>query len=300
MSSPKSTPTTDIFRKDLFVGKVAFVTGGGSGICKGMTEALMRHGCDAVIVSRTQSKLDEAAKELEAATGRTCYAVAGDVRKPEDMINAVQKAMDKFGRIDILVCGAAGNFLSPVEHLSYRAFKTVVEIDLLGTFNTIKACLEPLKASGNGVVINVTAALQYSGSPLQVHAVSAKSGVDGMTKYVLLHGPWPWKLGRYGIRVNGIAPGPIEGPRGWPYALLLLSLRLMPPGMEDGFLDTIALRRMGQVRDIEHATLYLASDAGAYVTGTVLVVDGGSWFAQNGPLGMGLNLFLAKGKGNKL
>ncbi|KAJ3359910.1 hypothetical protein GGF32_008927 [Allomyces javanicus] len=286
MSTAKSTPTTDIFRKDLFVGKVAFVTGGGSGICKGMTEALMRHGCDAVIVSRTQSKLDEAAKDLEAATGRTCYAVAGDVRKPEDMINAVQKAMDKFGRIDILVCGAAGNFLSPVEHLSYRAFKTVVEIDLLGTFNTIKACLEPLKASGNGVVINVTAALQYSGSPLQVHAVSAKAGVDGMTKTMAV------ELGRYGIRVNGIAPGPIEGTEGMA--------RLMPPGMEDGFLDTIALRRMGQVRDIEHATLYLASDAGAYVTGTVLVVDGGSWFAQNGPLGMGLNLFLAKGKGNKL
>ncbi|KNE57668.1 hypothetical protein AMAG_04529 [Allomyces macrogynus ATCC 38327] len=286
MSAPINTPTTEIFRKDLFVGKVAFVTGGGSGICKGMTEALMRHGCDAVIVSRTQSKLDEAAKELEAATGRTCYAVAGDVRKPEDLINAVQKTMDKFGRIDIVVCGAAGNFLSPVEHLSYRAFKTVVEIDLLGTFNTIKACLEPLKASGNGVIINVTAALQYSGSPLQVHAVSAKSGVDGMTKTMAV------ELGRYGIRVNGIAPGPIEGTEGMS--------RLMPPGMEDGFLDSIALRRMGQVRDIEHATLYLASDAGAYVTGTVLVVDGGSWFAQNGPLGMGLNMFLAKGKGNKL
>ncbi|ORZ35304.1 hypothetical protein BCR44DRAFT_116691 [Catenaria anguillulae PL171] len=279
-----SVPTTDVFRADLFKGKVAFVTGGGSGICKGMTEALMRHGCDAVIVSRTQSKLDAAAKELEAATGRTCLPVAADVRNPQEVIAAVDKAMAKFGRIDILVAGAAGNFLAPAEHLSYRAFSSVIDIDLKGTFNTIKACIEPLKQS-KGCVINVTATLQYAGTPMQSHAASAKNGVDALTKVMAM------ELGRYGIRVNGIAPGPIEGTEG--------ITRLMPPNMTADYINTIPVRRLGTIGDIEHATVYLASEAGSYVTGTVLVVDGGSWMNQNTPMWMGLEMMLQQGPRSK-
>ncbi|KAI9224329.1 hypothetical protein BC828DRAFT_424820 [Blastocladiella britannica] len=279
-----TTPTTDIFQKNLFTGKVAFVTGGGSGICRAMCSALMLHGADAVIVSRTQSKLDIAARELEAATGRKCLAVAGDVRKPEDMINAVQKALDTYGRIDIVIAGAAGNFLAPAEHLSYRAFRTVIEIDLIGTYNTIKACLEPLKRS-KGTIINVTATLQYAGNPMQAHAASAKNGVDALTRVLSM------ELGRYGINVNGIAPGPIEGTEG--------ITRLMPPSVSTDFVNSIPIRRLGTVKDIEHATLYLASDAGSYVTGTVLVVDGGAWMNTNGIMAMGLDMMLAQGDNRK-
>ncbi|KAI9151159.1 peroxisomal 2 4-dienoyl-CoA reductase sps19 [Blastocladiella emersonii ATCC 22665] len=278
------TPTTDIYSPNLFAGKVAFVTGGGSGICKGMTEALMRHGCDAVIVSRTLAKLEVAAKELEAATGRKCLPVAADVRKPEEVIAAVAKAMETFGRIDIVVAGAAGNFLAPAERLSYRAFKTVIEIDLVGTYNTIKACLEPLKQS-KGTVINVTATLQYAGTPMQTHAAAAKNGVDSMTRTLAV------ELGQYGIRVNGIAPGPIEGTEG--------IARLMPPGMNKAYINTIPVRRMGTIRDIEMATLYLASEAGSYVTGTVLVVDGGSWMTQTAVMMMGMEEMKKQAK-NKL
>ncbi|KAL7753862.1 peroxisomal 2 4-dienoyl-CoA reductase sps19 [Sorochytrium milnesiophthora] len=275
-----------VFRNDILAGKVAFVTGGGSGICKGMTEALLRHGCRAVIVSRTLSKLEEAAKEMSAATGQECFAIAADVRKPEEIVAAVEKTMDKFGRIDILVCGAAGNFLSPMEHLSYRAFRTVIEIDLIGTFNTIKACIEPLKRS-KGSVINVSATLQYAGTPLQSHAASAKSGIDAMTKVLAM------ELGGYGVRVNAIAPGPIENTEGIS--------RLTPPGSGDSFVKSIPLKRLGTIADIENATLYLVSDAGSYVTGTILVVDGGSWMTTTGlmyPAVLDMFLKQKKGKAN--
>ncbi|CAG8717686.1 3876_t:CDS:2 [Gigaspora margarita] len=179
--------TEQIFKNDILKGKVAFVTGGGSGICKGMTEAMLRHGAKAAIISRSQDKLDKAAEEMRKeidlnfgsdTTSNLTHdmynnlhctyvyeffsAIAADVRKPEDIIKAVELTIEKFGRIDILVNGAAGNFLSAIETLSYRAFRTVIEIDLIGTFNTSKACFPHLKKS-KGVVINVSANLHYQG-----------------------------------------------------------------------------------------------------------------------------------------
>lgn len=103
-----------------------------------MTEAMVRHGAKAVIISRTYSKLEKAAQEMCAATGGEVFPVAADVRKPDQVENAVAKTIEKFGRIDYLINGAAGNFLAPFNNLSYNAFRTVIEIDLLGTFNLTK------------------------------------------------------------------------------------------------------------------------------------------------------------------
>ncbi|CAG8522116.1 12045_t:CDS:2, partial [Dentiscutata heterogama] len=256
--------TTDqIFKNDILKGKVAFVTGGGSGICKGMTEAMLRHGAKAAIISRSQGKLDKAAEEMRKEIGAEVLAIAADVRKPEDVIKAVELTIEKFGRIDILVNGAAGNFLAAVENLSYRAFRTVIEIDLIGTFNASKACFPHLKKS-KGVVINVSANLHYQASlatPYQSHAMAAKAGVDALTKALALE----W--GPHKIRVNGIAPGPIGETEGFS--------KLAPSNSDKIITREMPLQRVGKIRDIEYATLFLATDASSFVTGTILLVDGG-------------------------
>ncbi|KAF9439140.1 hypothetical protein BGZ76_010733 [Entomortierella beljakovae] len=261
MSGPSPiVPTTSIFRDDILKGKVAFVTGGGSGICKGMAEALARHGAKVTIVSRTFSKLEAAAKEMAASTGGEIFPVAADVRDPKQVLEAVQKHIAHYGRLDILVNGAAGNFLSLSQHLSFNAFRTVIEIDLIGTFNTTKCCFPYLKES-KGNIINVSATLQYNGQAFQAHACAAKAGVDAMSLV------WANEWGPLGIRSNCIAPGPIANTVGMA--------KLAPEAAADEI--RIPIGRMGEVRDIEHATLYLASGSGAYVTGQVLVVDGGNW-----------------------
>lgn len=253
--------TEKIFRKDILNGKVALVTGGGSGICRGMTEAMLRHGAKAVITSRSQERLDRAAEEMRKETGGEVLAISADVRKPEEIIKVVDAAIEKFGKIDILVNGAAGNFLSPVETLSYRGFRTVVEIDLLGTFNTSKAAFPYLKKS-KGVVINVTANLHYQATLYQPHVSAAKAGVDALTRSLALE----W--GPHQIRVNCIAPGPIENTLGME--------KLMPPTRSAAELTkVIPLQRWGKIRDIEHATLFLASEASSFMTGTIVLVDGG-------------------------
>ncbi|KAI9209147.1 uncharacterized protein BJ171DRAFT_488638 [Polychytrium aggregatum] len=260
--------TTSIFQNDIFKGKVAFVTGGGSGICKGMTEALMRHGADSVIVSRTLSKLEVAAKELAERTGRRCLPLACDVRNYADLETAFRKAQEHYGRIDIVICGAAGNFLASAERLSANGFKTVMEIDTIGTFNTCKAALPHLKQT-KGCIISVSATFHYVGSPLQIHAAAAKAGVDAMTR--TLAAEW----GAYGIRINTITPGPIAGTTGME--------KLTTKDTVDLVESVVPLKTWGQIRDIEYATLFLAHPESArFISGAVLVVDGGQWLVSGG------------------
>ncbi|KAI8842184.1 peroxisomal 2,4-dienoyl-CoA reductase [Chytriomyces cf. hyalinus JEL632] len=260
--------TTDIFHSNIFRGKTAFITGGGSGICLGMATALARHGASVAIAGRTQSKLDNARALIMANVPNAKVAVfALDVRNPQLLESAMKETNERFGSIDFVVCGAAGNFLCPAEKLSLNAFKTVIDIDLVGTFNTCKAALPYLKVS-KGLIINVTATLQYKGTPMMVHACAAKAGVDALTRVLALE----W--GQYGIRVNGIAPGPIDDTQGMS--------NLMPELMRENFKRAIPLERFGHVKDIEFTTVYLCSEAAKLVTGTIEVVDGGEWLA--GPM----------------
>jgi len=251
------------FKPDLLAGKVAFVTGGGSGIGRAIVQRFLEHGADAVIASRNLERLTLAAAELEAATGRRCIAVQADVREPEQVEAAIAKGLDTFGRLDIVVNNAAGNFLAPAAALSYKGFATVHAIDTLGTFNVTKAAFTRWLKDHGGCIINISATLHYTGTPFQVHAGSAKAAIDAMTKHLAVE----W--GPAGIRVNGIAPGPIDDTEGMR--------RLAPGGLKEKLARQIPLGRFGRADEIAQMALFLASDAASYVTGAIFVVDGGAW-----------------------
>ena len=236
----------------------------------------MRHGAQVVICSRRLERVQEAARRLAQATGSACHGVVCDVRDGAACDAAVAAAVQAFGRLDILVNGAAGNFLAPACQLSSNGFKTVMDIDAGGTFNLSKAAhkywssLGPV-APGQApwCILHISATLQYRGDPLQVHAAAAKAAVDSMARTMARE----W--GPDGVRVNCIAPGPIEGTEGME--------RL--GGWMDGatrrqFLKRIPAQRMGQKEDIGWAALFLASAAASYITGVVLVVDGGMWMSD--------------------
>lgn len=257
-----------VFKDDILEGKVAFVTGGGSGICKGIARAYMAHGANVAIMGRKADRLEAAAAELAAETGRECLATPGDVRQPKNVEDALDRTLERFGRIDIVVNGAAGNFLCPASQLSYNAMKTVVEIDALGTWHVCRAAFERRLRDHGGSILNISATLHYGATPLQAHASAAKAAVDSMTRSLALE----W--GPMGIRVNAIAPGPIDDTEGMA--------RLAPPDMKQRIADAVPLKRFGAVEDIAGMALFLASDAASYVNGAIVVVDGGAWLPGMG------------------
>jgi 2,4-dienoyl-CoA reductase [(3E)-enoyl-CoA-producing], peroxisomal len=193
-------------------------------------------------------------------------ALAADVRVPEQIEQAVAATVEHFGRIDIVVNGAAGNFLCKAEELSPNGFGTVVDIDLKGTFNVCRAAFAHLKEH-RGQVLNISATLHYLGTPMQLHVSAAKAGVDALTRNLAVE----W--GRHGIRVNAIAPGPIADTEGMK--------RLVPEPIKEKIRQNVPLGRFGLIKDIEHAAVFLCSDAASYINGAVLVVDGGHWLAAN-------------------
>ena len=250
------------FQPSLFKGKAALVTGGGTGICRGIALALAEHGCDVAIMSRTREHLDGTASEIRRLGVRE-LALAADVRDAAAVERAVGEAASTFGRLDVVVNGAAGNFICAAENLSPNGFGTVVDIDLKGTFNVSRATLAHLKARG-GTILNISATLQYLGTIGQAHASAAKAGVDALTR--TLAAEW----GRHNIRVNGIAPGPTEGTEG--------VRRLTSEASRAGAVAQCPLGRLGTIADVANAALFLCSDAASYITGVTLVVDGGLWF----------------------
>lgn len=250
-----------IFSKDILQGKVAFVTGGGTGITGGVARAFAEHGAKLAITSRKEENLI-AKKQFIEENGGQCLAVAADVRDFDAVQNAVAKTVEEYGRIDIVINGAAGNFLCAANELSPNGFGTVVDIDTKGTFNVCRASFEELKKS-QGQILNISATLHYLATPMQIHVSAAKAGVDAITRNLSVE----W--GRQGIRVNGIAPGPIEDTEGMK--------RLLPEPLKEKITRRIPLGRFGRIADIENAALFLASDAASYINGVTLVVDGGQW-----------------------
>lgn len=251
----------EVFRSDVLAGHVAVVTGGGTGICRGIAHAFARFGADVCIVSRKHDVITLAASEISAVTGRTVLGLVGDVRDPAAIATVIAECIAKFGKLDTLVNGAAGNFLVPAAGLSPNGFKTVIDIDLGGTFNASRAAFEALRASGDGLVLNISATLHYHGTPLQIHASAAKAGVDAITKNLCVE----W--GQFGIRAAGIAPGPIGDTEGMR--------RLAPGDAAERAKAGIPLHRFGTIEEIAAAAVFLRSAAGAYITGHTLVVDGG-------------------------
>ncbi|HEX8774193.1 MAG TPA: SDR family oxidoreductase [Pyrinomonadaceae bacterium] len=257
--------TDKIFVDGLLAGRVAFVTGGGTGITGGVARALAEAGAKVALVSRKLEHLEPAAERIRAAGGEA-LAVAADVRNMEEVERAVAATLAKFGHLDIVVNGAAGNFLCAAEELSPNGFGTVVDIDLKGTFNVSRAAFSELKKQ-RGLLLNISATLHYLGTPYQLHVSAAKAGVDALTRNLAVE----W--GRYGIRVNAIAPGPIEDTEGMA--------RLVPEQVKEKLRRRIPLGRFGRIHDIEQSAVFLCSEAASFINGAVLVVDGGQWLSAN-------------------
>ena len=257
--------TQSVFVNGILDGHVAFVTGGGTGITGGIARALSEAGAAVALVSRKLENLEPAAAAINENGGKAITVVA-DVRDPDAVAKAVADTVEKLGRIDIAVNGAAGNFLCKAEDLSPNGFGTVVDIDLKGTFNVCRATFEQLKQH-QGQILNISATLHYLGTPMQLHVSAAKAGVDALTRNLAVE----W--GRYGIRVNGIAPGPIEDTEGMK--------RLVPEPIKERLKKNIPLGRFGRIADIETAAVFLCSRAANFINGETIVVDGGQWLAAN-------------------
>ncbi|HYF38220.1 MAG TPA: SDR family oxidoreductase, partial [Gemmatimonadales bacterium] len=265
VSSPDS-----VFRSDLLAGKVAVVTGGGTGIGLGISRTLAAAGAEVAIASRKPEHLQPAAEQLRAS-GNKISAVEVNVREPESVARMVERVAQQHGRLDILVNNAAGNFYAPTATLSPNGWRAVVETDLYGTFYCCQSVYPVMKAQGGGRIVSISMTLHYRGWPLMAHATAAKAGVDALTRTLALE----WA--RDGITVNAVAPGPIptEG----------VKKAFTPPGaevpnlfgMEKYAAATIPLGRWGTPEDIGHMVTYLASPAGDWITGAIMVVDGGAW-----------------------
>ena len=249
-----------IFRDNLLQGKTAFVTGGGSGIGQRMAERFAEHGARVMLVGRKQEKLDAAASSIQAAGG-TAATSAADVRDYAAVEAALKKTREQFGEIDILVCGAAGNFPAPVLGMSANGFKAVIDIDLLGTFNTCRAAYEHLKKPGASI-ISISASHASLPVAFQSHVCAAKAGVDLLTRTLAIE----W--GPAGIRANCVTPGPTDDTEGMR--------RLAPtPEIRRKIENAVPLRRFGTKDELADLALFLCSDAAAFITGAIYVCDGG-------------------------
>lgn len=252
-----------IFRDGILVGRTAVISGGGSGINLGVAKRFAAQGADVVIVGRTVAKLEAACAEIAALDGGKAVPAAADVRDLAALTTAVDRAMNELGRsnVDIVIAGAAGNFVAPAVAISQNGFSAVVDIDLKGTFHLFKACFERLVKPGAALVA-ISATQAFTPMPLQAHVCAAKAGIDQLVKTLALE----W--GPLGIRLNSIAPGPVSGTEGMA--------RLSPtPDAEKALTETIPLRRYATIEEIADVALFLVSPAAAYVTGHVFVVDGG-------------------------
>ena len=243
-----------------FTGKVVVVVGGTSGINRGVARCFASHGANVAVASRKQEKVDDTVSELEGL-GAQAMGFAADVREPDALEAGMQAVHERFGDFDVVVSGAAGNFPALATDLSWNGFKTVIDIDLRGTFHVMKASFPRLRKPGASV-INISAPQAFVPMKAQLHVCAAKAGVDMITRTLALE----W--GPRGVRVNSVAPGPIEGTEG---------MARLAPGehARARVLAGVPLGRLGIPTDIGNACLFLGSDLGSYVNGVVLAVDGG-------------------------
>ncbi|MBN9167580.1 MAG: short-chain dehydrogenase [Myxococcales bacterium 68-20] len=257
----------NVFAPNLLAGKSALVTGGGSGIGAGIARLFAQHGAKVALVGRTAQKLETTASAIKEAGGVATIHPC-DVRDYPALETAINDAADANGGLDVLVNSAAGNFLAPAATLSANGFRAVVDIDLCGTFNACRAAFAHLSKRG-GSIVSITATQADVPTPLQCHVGAAKAGIAKLTRDLALE----WS--KLGIRVTAIAPGPIEGTEGMS--------RLAPGDAEQQLKSRVPLGRYGTIEEVANATLFLVSPASAYITGTTLLIDGGTSLIGPGP-----------------
>ena len=260
-----------MFEKELLNEKSIIVTGGGTGLGKSMATRFAELGANLVITSRRQAVIDKTAEELRELGGKV-LAIACDVREPEQVNNMVDQTVNQFGKIDILLNNAAGNFISPTEDLSPNAFKTVVDIVLNGTFNCTQAAGKVMREKDGGVILNIVTTYAFTGSGYVVPSASAKAGVLAMTRSLAVE----WA--KYGIRTVAIAPGPFPTKGAWS--------RLAPPGLgiQKKMKNRVPLKRVGEHIELANLATYLISDQAAYINGEVVTIDGGEWLQGAGEM----------------
>jgi NAD(P)-dependent dehydrogenase (short-subunit alcohol dehydrogenase family) len=263
-----------VFRSGLLAGKVIVVTGGGTGLGKSMAMRFAELGARLVLTSRSLAHLGPTADEIRARTqGAEVHTLACDLRRFDDVEAMVRQAVERFGRVDVLVNNAAGNFLSQTEKLSPNGFSSIVDIVLKGTFHATLACGRQMIAQGTGgSVLSIVATYAWTGSAYVVPSACAKAGVLAMTRSLAVE----WA--RHKIRANAIAPGPFPTEGAWQ--------RLVPPGL--GELTStlghkkIPLGRFGEHAELANLAAYLLADESGYITGECVVIDGGEWLLGGG------------------
>ncbi len=249
-----------VFGEKQLAGKNAVITGGGSGINFAIASCYAEQGAKVALIGRTKETLDQAAEWIRARGGEASGHPA-DVRDYDALAAALKAANDAHGPIDLLVCGAAGNFPAPALGMSANGFKSVVDIDLLGTFNTCRAAFEYFRRPGASI-INISAMQAFTPMAMQAHVCAAKAGVDMLTKCLALE----W--GPQGVRVNSIAPGAVDDTEGMK--------RLAPtPQIREKFARGVPLGRFATKDEIAHLALFLSGDAAQFITGAIVVCDGG-------------------------
>ena len=265
-----------MLRDDALKGKTIVVTGGGSGLGKAMTRYFLELGAQVAITSRNLEKLKGTAAELESETGGECLPVQCDVRENHQVEAMLQTVLDRFGKVDGLLNNAAGNFISPTERLSSRAFDVIIDIVLKGTKNCTlafgKHWIE--KQQKNTTVLNIVTTYAWTGSGYVVPSAAAKAGVLAMTRSLAVE----WA--KYGMRFNAIAPGPFPTKGAWD--------RLMPGNLQEKFdmSKKVPLQRVGEHQELANLAAYLMSDFSAYINGEVVTIDGGEWLMGAGEFNM--------------
>ncbi|MEK9724038.1 MAG: SDR family oxidoreductase [Rhodospirillaceae bacterium] len=259
--------TENVFAPDMLAGRTVFITGGATGIGRGICGVLGGLGASIFIASRDPAKREAAVAEMTDA-GIACDHATSDVRDYAQVEAAVAACVSRFGGLDILINNAAGNFICPTAELSPNGWKAVIDIDLNGTFYCCKAAYPHLKESGNARIVSISTSHARTGWPGAVHAGAAKAGIQSLTHSLAVE----WAPD--GILVNTVSPGPIAGTEG-------VDRLYIQRGEEEKATARVALKRFGRVDEIGNAVAYLCSPAGAYVTGTELVVDGGRQWAGN-------------------
>jgi len=259
-----------MFKNDLLKNKTIIITGGGTGLGKSMATRFGELGADLVLTSRRKEVLDEAARDINDKTGAEILTVSTDIRNSDEVTEMIKKAVDKFGKIDCLLNNAAGNFISPTENLSENAFRTIIDIVLVGTFNCTQAASKAMRDSGGGVILNIVTTYAFTGSGYVVPSACAKSGVLAMTRSLAVE----WA--KYGIRTNAIAPGPFPTKGAWK--------RLVPPGLniEKKMMERVPLKRFGEHDELANLASYLMADESGYMNGEVITMDGGEWLKGAG------------------
>lgn len=264
--------TDKMLRDDALKGKVIVVTGGGSGLGKAMTKYFLELGAQVAITSRDLDKLKATATELENETGGKCLPLQCDVRHYEEVENMLQSVLKEFGKVDVLLNNAAGNFISPTERLSANAFDTVIDIVLKGSKNCTlafgKHWIDSKQTSAT--ILNIVTTYAWTGSAYVVPSATAKAGVLAMTRSLAVE----WA--KYGIRSNAIAPGPFPTKGAWD--------RLLPGDLAEKFdmAKKVPLKRVGDHQELANLAAYLVSDFSAYVNGDVITIDGGEWLKGAG------------------